>query len=538
MMWGLSKRICGWLLGGMVCSAGLSAQTATGSWRDYDYIRQSDGWLSSYNAAGLRHLSVDNISIAELHADQQQGKLINYYEAEQSFDAGARVESYCRLNDRVVFYGKLSYDYFRGKRMGGSVFISPYDNPFDIVEYADSTRGDKTKENYHLIGAVSIELRKGFTLGGMIDYNAANYAKSKDLRHTNKLLDMTATVGLSYQFSPSFEGGIGYLYRRNTEGLHFAIYGTTDQQYNSLVSYGAFYGKSEFFGDTGYTKKGEEKPLFNRFNGLFLQAALTIGEAKFYNELVCKSRDGYYGKRSPNTVVYSEHESDILEYTGHFSLSQKSRQHHLLLQLSSEALDNYENIYRTETKPGGVSEVVYYNRVKVADKKQRHATLTYRLHCGIQQSLPVWTFEGGAAYRQHLQTLSVYPYYRKQEIKQYRLQLSLLRNLIHGENLFTCQLSAAYSFGDGTMKEEGTYATPSESQTEPKQIDRYLLREYEYLTAKRMNLFADIRYSRHLTTLPIQGYAAIRYGYGKAAEVSALEGDSRHELSLRIGCLF
>ena len=65
--------------------------------------------------------------------------------------------------------------------MGGSAFIDPYEQPFDIVEYTDTTRGVKNLETYRLAGAISTDLTHRVTLSAKVDYHAANYAKQKNL---------------------------------------------------------------------------------------------------------------------------------------------------------------------------------------------------------------------------------------------------------------------------------------------------------------------------------------------------------------------
>ena len=145
-----------------------------------------------------------------------------------------------------------------------------------------------------MVGAVSADLSKKITIGGKVDYTAANYAKQKDLRHVNKLLDMNVTVGVSYLLNKQIELGANYYYRRSTEGLLLDMYGTTDQIYNSLISYGSFFGVMEQFGENGYTKEGEEKPLFNEYHGGALQLKWHIlPKLQFFNEFAYKSRSGY-----------------------------------------------------------------------------------------------------------------------------------------------------------------------------------------------------------------------------------------------------
>ena len=65
---------------------------------DFDYIARSDGWLASYNAAGLHGaVPVLGVSYAEAYFGKQNGRFINYWESDDSYDFGLKTESFRRL---------------------------------------------------------------------------------------------------------------------------------------------------------------------------------------------------------------------------------------------------------------------------------------------------------------------------------------------------------------------------------------------------------------------------------------------------------
>ena len=76
---------------------------------DFDYIARSDGWLTSYNAAGLHGaVPVPGVSYAEAYFGKQNGRFINYWESDDSYDFGLKTESFRRF-EKVSFYGKMQY---------------------------------------------------------------------------------------------------------------------------------------------------------------------------------------------------------------------------------------------------------------------------------------------------------------------------------------------------------------------------------------------------------------------------------------------
>ena len=152
-----------------------------------------------------------------------------------------------------------------------------------------------------------------WAIGAKFDYTAINMARTKDLRHTNKVLDLDASVGASYMLSDKFTIGAHYTYNRYIEGVAFNIYGTTDQQYFSLINYGAFSGKQELFDTSGYTVKSTTYPFVENTHHVGLQLDWKIGKRfKLYNEFIWADLNGYYGKKGTSSIQFTEHSGKII----------------------------------------------------------------------------------------------------------------------------------------------------------------------------------------------------------------------------------
>jgi hypothetical protein len=522
------------LVGGVLYSASLIAQNPE-AWFDFGYIKNANAWLTSENAAGLNSLQVDKASVAEVYFNKSNGEFINYYQSDNSYTFGGLTESFFRLNKKTVLYGKINYTNFSGKHMGGSAFIDPYYNPFDIVEFADSTAGDKEMETYHLAGALSMQVWRDLILGARIDYKTASYFKTKDLRHTNDLMDLSVTAGLRYRISPGADAGMNYFYRRSTEGIEFRSFGNTDEPFNSLISFGSFLGRQERFGESGYTDATSNIPLFNEFQGLSLQLEISLcADLRFFNELGLKWRDGYYGERSSTSVTFTEHSSDIYQYRGVFSLEKNSSLHLLEINLEQESLENFENAYRKETIPGGSTTIVYYGETRMLDRKMFLVSAGYTGNLQVKNNNPAWVLKANAAFSDREQTVSVYPDYRKQTINQFHVEVSARRNMIRRDHMYSLYLGSGYASGGGTEQHDGKYGSGESSAVS---LDRYLHREYEYLTAPRVMGNAGFRYTR-LMANSMKIYGDVRYSFTKAASIDHLEGDTFQNLSLTVGCTF
>jgi hypothetical protein len=506
---------------------------------EFEYIRESEAWLGSENAAGLQYLPIQKISSAEIYFKKDNGKFVNYFQSDNSYEWGALTESFYRLNPKVVFYGKVHYTNFTGKNMGGSVFINPYYNAFDIVEKADDSRGEKSKEDYHLIGAVSAKLSSQWTIGGKLDYEAANYAKYKDLRHTNKLLDLTTTAGVSYSLGEIVDIGIHYFYRRSVESMQIKMYGTLDKAYYSLVSFGSFYGYSEIYGTGGYTDKDESHPTVNQFHGAALQLNLRFSQHwNLFNELSYQSRKGYFGEKSPGTPIFTEHQSDILSYSGTLSYKKQGQHHRLKINAEMEQLENNENIFELKSSSGGGSkDVLYYGNNQVLDRTVSNVKALYTADLGVKNYLPTWTFQAGGDFCNRQQKVSVYPFYRKQNIHYYNGYLSACKNkIIDRKSRYSISLGALYGSGGGILHEDGVFQTPAESQEKPETTDFNLYNEYEYLTASHIRGNIGVNYSRLLNPA-VRGYVRANYELTNALG-DYFKNQKYTSAFLAVGCVF
>lgn len=527
------------ILGGALCSA-LSTTAQKAAWADIGFAKQYEAWLSSSNASGLKYSPIDTISTVELYTTFRKGDFINYNQSNNSYNLGGQAESYFRLNPKVVFYGNICYNNFNGKNMGGSAFIQPEVAPFNIVEYADSTRGEKKMERYKLAGATAVSLNNKLSLGGRIDYTAANYSKVKDLRHTNKLMDLNLSIGAMYKIGNIADLGLNYIFRKRVEELTFKVYGKTDEIYNSLISWGAFWGATETFSDNGFTGSGDNKPLTDKYNGASLQIGLNLSSRlDFFNEFSYMRRQGYFGIDSYSSIIYTEHSSNIIQYNGSLSLKQKRILQVLNLKLNYEKLENLKNNYSTIYVPEqSISYTEYYEPSKVLNKTNTNLTIEYQAHIDYNNFNPKWSFGIGADFRNRELTASIYPYYRKQSINQTIGRLSAERNFIKGINMYNIRLGGQFSSGSGTVKDDGTYLSPTEGQSPPRSTDFNLYREYEYLTINSIKANVGLGYSRLLTEHKIRGYARIDYQFTKAQDIKYIDGDTFNELSLVVGCSF
>ena len=509
--------------------------------KDFQYVKQSDPWLTSPNAAGLNRLNIDHLSDAEVGTKYETGGFVNYYEAAKSNNIEAKVESFYRLSDRIVMYGRMGYDYFSGKNMTGSAFINHTHMPFDIVEATTDNKGRKHKDTYTLTGAVSGNIYKNIAIGAKVDYTAANYAKYKDLRHKNKLMDLALTAGVYIPLGKHIQAGANYIYHRTTESILFSIYGNADLRYKSLVDYGAFLGTTELFGEMGYTDKNNEMPLFNRLNGGSMQIGWDITSTlSLYSNFTYTSRDGYYGKKSSYTISYNQFDGDGFRYDGRLSLSQGTKKHALDIFVSVDGLTDYSNTYReVEDQQTSARYYEYYTPVKLSKKTWVEGGLAYTGYYGIADQSAKWTVNGGVNFMKRNQKIYQYPYYRKQDLSSTEFFARGERNICIGKGVLTPTLGFSYKKGSGDICKDGLQATPSDKQTAPAEMTAFLHREYQYLTAPQYSVDAAVKYAFIFPNTRMKTYAKAGFHYlGTSEKDEYLEGRSHTTLSFAVGCTF
>jgi len=507
--------------------------------RDYHYVETLDPWLGNMNSAALTRFNSRNISEAEVSFSRKHGGFTDFSGSPDVVEADARIASLYRINSRTVVTGLMEYNNFSGREMGGSAFISPYRKPFVIEEDSLTNLGRKHRDTYRLMGGVGIDVYKGLSVGAQLDYTAANYAKYKDLRHKNKLMDLTLTAGVYLPLGKVVRLGGNYYYRRTTESVIFSTYSKEEKVYKSLIDFGVHSGRVEQFSMYGFTDQSREMPLVDDYNGFGVQAGIDLGRLIFSNELILAQRKGYYGRKSPYTVTFTHHHSDVYEYRGGISYDTGSTTHHLDVRVSAENLSNDLSTYREMQNESGARYYEYYDDVKSGNKIWVEGSAAYTLHLGVKDELPTWTLRAGIDWLHRKQTSYTYPYYRRQEIDNQEYSLEAARNIRMRKGVLTLQATLSWKEGTGEPHEDLTFVTPSDKQTPPPSMDAWLYREHQWLTSAQYAVGGSVKYSFTVPRTRLHAFVKAAASHRKANETNAYSiGCDRTCGSLSVGCQF
>jgi hypothetical protein len=533
--------------------------------RDYQFVRQSDPWLTHHNAAALTRFAVDNIVEAEASLTKGDGGLVNFDDSQNTLQGNVRTESFYRLSPSVVTFGAISYDNWTGRDMTGSAFMLQR-TPFDLVEDSLNNPGRKHRDTYRLVGGVGVDIYKGVSLGARIGYTSANYAKYKDLRHKNKLMDLQLTLGTYIPVLPWLNVGADYTYRRQTESVDFGTYGKSERVYKTLIDYGAFMGRVEQFGNEGFTDKSREMPLFEDCHGASLQLELRPRSINSSFFILNSSFDfshatGYYGRRSPYTITYTNHDRDIMNLQSRITYAIRTSRFTLDVNYSAEELNNRAETFREMTNAGGANYYEYYDAVETGNKTWYD--LSVELHALLGNSsllilnsslLPAWDLSAGYSRNERQQSAYLFPYYRYQQLTTHTFTLCATRNVLTRQGVWSFTLNAAYQKGSGDPYLDGPFTPQSSAigpQTSdlspltsdllhlPSSMDAFLYREYQYLVAPQYTLGAHVKYAFIFPGTRLKTHARLGIDYRKATETYDYSlGDQHTQLSLALGCTF
>lgn len=534
----LTKRLTYLLLCGAVACQAIAQDSLL--LRDYSYVKQHDAWLSLPGTAALTRYQLRNIVEAEATLTKGNGGLVDYYQSDNWLEGNISIESLYRLNERTVLFGAISYNNWSGKEMTGSAFIDPTRKPFNLVESDLENAGKKHQDTYRLTGGVGVDVYQGISLGARIDYTSANYAKYKDLRHKNKLMDLRVTASVYAPVRKWMNVGADYQYHRNTESLEFGTYGKGDKVYKTLIDYGTFMGLTEQFGNEGYTDKTREMPLFeDAHRGALQIEVLPLPALSMLGSLSFSHGTGYYGRKSPYTITYTNHERDITEVKGIVTYRTPRGMHRLDVSYAREKLENRAETFRGLTNSNGATYYEYYDATKMADKKWKDLHAGYTAFLGINGELPTWTLTADYHWTERQQVTYLYPYYRLQQLRRHEFGVSATRRFVCQKGVWAVMLRGMYLKGSGDPYEDGTFVAPSDKQEVPATMEALLQREYHYLTAPQFGFGGQVKYTFRFPGTEMTTFVKADAEYRRTSESNAYEKGKDHTgLSLSIGCTF
>ncbi len=352
---------------------------------------QVNPWKDGDNITGIRvgkHPARQ--SSALLFGSMENGGFRPAFEAASFWKAGVRAGTEVHEGS-VSLAGNFSFTQKEGKDMMRSMFVHPGLYPFDLIEF---TPGPKTLQTYSFDGGLAWGFSERWTVGGKVRFEADNYAKRKDLRHTNYYQDITVLPAVKYSFGTDRKLHIGLngCYRSKSESVQAEQLGASGQTYDVFLDKGMMYGEREVWDGDGVhlAEAGVNRfPVREQTWGAAIQASYDAGlygEFAYSRSFGEVGEKGYVWMRFPGEQVTARltYLTEKGNYKGIFRLELKSNLQHL----NEFAVDR-------ENKGGVVTPVSYTDAPKELSRRHtRSFQFRYDLY---SRKLP-----RGFAGRQHL----------------------------------------------------------------------------------------------------------------------------------------
>ena len=492
------------------------ALAAAAQTRPYDRAIRDNPWLSGTNAAGLREVLTSDISYAELYAGISSGGLHRTWEAPSPWEAGAEARTVKHL-ERFSMKGGFSFGQMSGAEMCGSMSLRPGYFPLDVLEF---TPGRKTRQTYAFDGGVSVDLADGWRLGASMDFTSANYAKRKDLRHTDYLLDMTVSPGLAYTTpSGGLTLGVNYIYRKTSESVVAEQVGTGGTSYYAFLDKGLMYGKYEVWSGSGVhlDEAGVQGfPMQEQFHGVGLQ----IGEGgTYYAGFAYLYGNGSAGEKQSVWYRFPSHNvsADITAV-----LHSGTRTVYLREFYGWRYQTNNETVLE-KVVSGGVTLTEEYGSNRILSRELMDSRME------VEVVRPGFEYVVCLEVEDDETTVSqIYPYVTESELTVGRLSFTPV--WYRGSFDF----GGSAGFGAGRVEENDSMAAEDSGVlTQPYRLQDYYDLEMQYLTAPKADLSVFLRWN-----LPRGIYVEADGGFRYAFGAGFPGGSSRASATLKLGWTF
>lgn len=491
----------------------LSLSISRVSAQSFQMAERRELWSVSSNVTGILRDSV-NISYAELYFDGEQGDFRSFSDASSMWSAGAKAETITH-HDRVSMIGAFSYDHSEGEEMSGSMFISPNQYPFDLLEF---TPGDKTLQSYYLMGGISSRVDDNWSVGVKSEFGAQNYAKFKDLRHYNYRMELSLAPSVAYT-TGQMRFGANYIFSRNSEIVKAQEVGSSSASYYAFLDKGLMNGAYETWQGTGVhlDESGIDGfPVRETLHGVAAQ----VEWRDIYAEVEYMQGCGEVGEKLTYWYEFPSH-----RYTMRLGYNRKGGESLQLFRFEASlySLSNYENVVGSNTS-GGVTTTIIYGSNHIFEQQQLSLSPTYEVMFGSGAGVDI-----GANYSQVLsRSTLMFPYVKELYTNCYQAYVG---GYIPLGNLY---LRGRLLYADGNLR-ESDYSVASDvvAGESPLHLEEYYNIANEYLISQRLSGSLSLRY-----TLSSDIYFEMAARYTQAFCLSYIAGSNRWGCTLKIGYNF
>lgn len=349
----------------------------------YETRLERHSWKDSRNINWIRSIE-DSFSCAELTGGYTFGDYHDPFDADSKWNAGAKASGTSYL-DRFSLIGDFSFENTQMYGATGSMSAVPGYYPVDIYEF---TPGNKTRQVYSLTGGISIDLSKDWLLGSSFSYEAQNYTKRKDLRHTTYHMAMEVSPAILWHRGDR-RLGLSYTYSRNTQSISAEELGVSSGVYYAFLDEGLFYGTRDIWDNTSTHLKETGLDRFPvQENGHTL--ALQFQKGRLYGELAAGLNSGKTGEKQKiwynygtslldGRLAYTITRDRFLDiFSLHGSVSVQRNRENILEDITENGITTTLNYGSTQILARGRSGLSFdWERIGIQEETRLGAQISY-----------------------------------------------------------------------------------------------------------------------------------------------------------------
>lgn len=478
------------------------------STKTYDRVEKRNLWNAGKNITGIM-MDSTSISYAELYGSYKAGGFRQHNEALSGWSAGAITKAIVHM-DRISMKGSFAFDHFQGREMSGSMFINPGYYPIDALEY---TPGGKTKQTYSFDGGLAYELNSEWRLGVSFDFLSANYAKRKDLRHTNYKLDLMFCPSFMFHRGNLALGG-NLLVGTNSEVVQPEVVGTKITDFDAFLDKGLRYGMEEGWDGAGlHLDEPGIKGLPLRELGLGFAGQVA------WKGLYADLKYIYsWGKAGEKDFIWFRFPSHKFGAKLGYKLYDKGNWHFFRLGFDFVGLVNNEYIIEKESI-GGVINAITIGSNQIYERRLYAWTPEYEL---LRRGWRV-KWNGDFSILNEI-SAQKYPYLITGNLLDFGTSLE------GTVDVWLLELGLKLAYKQGIYNEESKTLIPAEIGTEPTKIDSYSNHWVDYVCSPKTSVDFSVKYSFYKGL-----YLKAEAHYTRAFNLNYILSPNRWGIALRFG---
>lgn len=258
-------------------------------------------------------------------------------------------------------------------------------------------------------GGIAVPLNDRLTVGAKMDFESDNYAKRKDIRHTNYRLDMTVTPSAVLRLD-KWTVGAAMIFSKNSESIQAEQIGTaTADSYYAFLDKGMMYGVQQVWNGSGIhlSESGLDRFAVKEYSyGASAQIERPLADGALYADIEWLASSGGVGEKS-----YTFFRFPGRSVTARLGYRHETGNGTNIFRIRYNWFRQWNNEYVIDkVSSGGVTVPVTYGHNRIFERRRMRVATEYSFY-GTGQLSWLYRIHAEAGYAKGNELSSaVYPY--------------------------------------------------------------------------------------------------------------------------------